>query len=86
MAATQKKQIKLVMSYEYSDQYRSYTITRKNTAAYYPTDLKTRINALNANMPEYFKQTFISDEYDPAIKIIEAQYIETDEEIIYGHQ
>lgn len=86
MAVTQKKQIKLVMSYEYSNQYRSYTITRKSTAAYYPTDLKQRINTLNANMPEYFKQTFISDEYDPAIKIIEAQYIETNEEIIYGHQ
>lgn len=86
MAVTTKKQIKLIMAYEYSDQYRSYTITRKNTEPFYPVDLKTRINALNANMPEYFKQTFISDEYDPAIKIAEAQYIETNEEIIYGHQ
>lgn len=86
MAVTTKKQIKLTMAYEYSDQYRNYTITRKSTEAYYPTNLKQRINSLNANMPEYFKQTFISDAYDPATKIIGAQYIETDEEIIYGHQ
>lgn len=86
MAVTTKKQIKLTIAYEYSDQYRSYTITRKNTETYYPVDLKTRINALNTNMPEYFKQTFISDTYDPATKIIDAQFIEIDEEIIYGHQ
>lgn len=85
MAVTTKKQIKLTIAYEYSNQCRSYTITRKNTEAYYPADLKQRINNLNANMSEYFKQTFISDAYDPATKIIDAQFIETDEEIIYGH-
>lgn len=86
MAATSKKQIKLTMSYLYSDQHRNYTITRKSTEEFYPSDLKQRILALNANMPDYFAQTFVSDEYDTAIKIVAGQYIETNEEIIYGHQ
>ena len=86
MAATSKAQIKLTMSYLYSDQYRNYTITRKNTAEFYPDELKQKILELNADMPDYFAQTFVSDEYDTAEKIIAAQYIETEEEIIYGHQ
>lgn len=86
MAATSKTQIKLTMSYLYSDQHRNYTITRKSTGEFDPSDLKQRILILNANMPDYFAQTFISDEYDTATKIAEAQYIKTEEEIIYGHQ
>ena len=68
MAATSKTQIKLTMAYLYSDTYRNYTITRKSTEDYYYSDLKQRINALNANMPDYFAQSFISDEYDTAVK------------------
>lgn len=86
MAVTSKAQIKLTMSYLYSDQYRNYTITRKNTGEFYPDELKQKIIELNADMPEYFAETFVSDEYDTAVKIAAAQYIETNEEIIYGHQ
>lgn len=86
MAVTSKTQIKLSMEYLYSDIRRNYTITRKSTGEFDPSDLKQRILTLNANMPDYFAQTFISDEYDTAIKIAEAQFITTEEEIIYGHQ
>lgn len=86
MAATSKTQIKLTFAYEYGG-YRAYTITKKNSESdYYASDLKERINALNANAPDYFAQTFVSDDFSPFTKISEAQYITTQEEIIYGHQ
>ena len=86
MAAATKKQIKLTLAYDYGDGYRTYTITRKSNEEYSYGDLKQRINAVNANMPDYFAQSFISDYYSPTVKIAEAQYIETEEEVIYGHQ
>lgn len=86
MAVTTKTQIKLTFLYEYGLN-RTYTITKKNSESGYAAYvLKQRIGIVNANMPDYFAQTFISDEHDYLEKISDAQYITTQEEVIYGHQ
>lgn len=86
MPATTKKQIKLTFQYEYGDR-RNYTITKKNPENDYDaSDLKQRINTVNANMPQYFSYSFTSDYQDPLEKITDAQFITTEEEVIYGHQ
>lgn len=86
MAVVEKEQIKLTFLYDGGDA-RTYTITKKNSGTDYDdSDLKERILKTNAAMPEYFSQTFVSEWLDPLVKISDAQYIITEEEIIYGHQ
>ena len=46
--------------------------------------IKSKVLAINANMPEYFAQTFVSDNGSPCIMISGAQVIETEEEVIYS--
>lgn len=46
--------------------------------------IKNKVLAINANMPEYFAQTFVSDNGSPCIMISGAQVIETEEEVIYS--
>lgn len=47
-------------------------------------DIKNKVLAINANMPDYFAQTFVSDSGSPCIMISKAQYTITDEEVVYS--
>lgn len=86
MAVTTKTQVKLTFLYDGGDT-RTYTITKKNSEAGYNSSvLKARILAVNANMPPYFSEAFVSEWIGYLTKISDAQYIITQEEVIYGHQ
>ena len=47
--------------------------------------IKSAIAAINANMPEYVKQTFISNDRAPLARIKTATFISSSEEVVYGH-
>ncbi len=47
-------------------------------------DIKSKVNAINDNMPPYFAQTFVSDNGAECIMISGAQVITTEEEVIYS--
>lgn len=46
--------------------------------------IKSKVNAINDNMPDYFAQTFVSDAGAECIMISGAQVITTEEEVIYS--
>lgn len=48
------------------------------------SDVKDKVLAINANMPEYFAKTFVSDNGAECIMISGAQIITTEEEVIYS--
>lgn len=61
---------------------RTYTLPDLRDEAL--TDIKSKVKAINQNMPENFSTTFISENKAPAIKIGKAQIISTEEEVIYS--
>lgn len=48
------------------------------------SSVKDKVLAINANMPAYFAQTFVSDNGAECIMISAAQIIITEEEVIYN--
>lgn len=47
-------------------------------------DVKSKIQAINDDMPPYFAHTFVSDSGAECIMISAAQIITTEEEVIYS--
>ena len=47
-------------------------------------DVKSKIQAINDDMPSYFAHTFVSDSGAECIMISAAQIITTEEEVIYS--
>lgn len=47
-------------------------------------NIPTKVKALNANMPAAFKTTFVSENGAECTMISKAQWIETQEEVIYS--
>lgn len=46
--------------------------------------VKAKVVAINANMPEHFAKTFVSDSGAECIMVSKAQIIVTEEEVIYN--
>lgn len=47
-------------------------------------NIRTRVQAINANMSDAFKATFVNEEGSHVIAIGQAQIITTEEEVIYS--
>lgn len=47
-------------------------------------NISTRVQAINANMSNAFKRTFVNADGSPVIAIGKAQLITTEEEVIYN--
>lgn len=47
-------------------------------------NISTRVQAINANMSDAFKRTFVNEDGSPVIAIGKAQLITTEEEVIYS--
>lgn len=62
----------------------SRTITFEKVATEQISNVATRIQAINANMSDAFKATFVSATGSPVITIGKAQVITTEEELIYS--
>lgn len=48
------------------------------------TNIASRVQAINENMSDTFKRTFVTSEGSPVIAIGKAQLIITEEEVIYN--
>lgn len=75
-------EIKLTAVYE---DYTSRTYTFGTTNVEALGTVKTRAKALNANVPNYVKETFISDDGEPFARISAASITAKEETIVYGH-
>lgn len=75
-------EIKLTAVYE---DYTSRTYTFGTSDAQALNNVKARVKALNANVPNYVKETFISDDGEPFARISAASITLKDETIVYGH-
>lgn len=60
------------------------TITFDNVRAQAIGDIATRVQAINNNMSDAFKQTFLSADGATCSSIGKAQVIQTTEEVIYS--
>lgn len=62
----------------------SKTIAFENVKETEIPNIATRVQAINANMSDAFKQTFVNSDGAHAITIGKAQLITTEEEVIYS--
>ena len=60
------------------------TYNFKDISAEDYTQVGTRVRTLNSNMPDSFKQTFLSNSGAQATQISKVQLIEQTEEVIYS--
>lgn len=72
---------KLALTLAYQDmESRTYTLSGVTN---YPNVIKTKVRALNANMPEAFRRTFVSNFGAQCTSIAKAKFITVEEEEIY---
>lgn len=62
----------------------SRTVSFDNVREEQIPNISTRVQAINANMSDAFKRTFVSAEGSPVIAIGKAQVVTTEEEMIYS--
>lgn len=62
----------------------SKTISFENVRQTEIPNISTRVQAINANMSDAFKRTFVTAEGAPVIAIGKAQLVTTEEEVIYN--
>lgn len=62
----------------------SHTYAFNNVRTDALTSIKDKVRAINANMTQDFKKTFVSSTGAPAMQIGKAQIISTQEEVIYN--
>ena len=65
--------------------YTTRTYSFNTTDVSVLANVKPRIIALNANVPNYVKETFISDSGEQFARISAASITAKEEEIVYGH-
>lgn len=75
---------KIAIGVNYDD-YTSRTYNFDVTEFPQIASVKSAIAAINTNMPEYVKQTFISNDRAPLARIKSATFISSSEEVVYGH-
>lgn len=73
----------LVLKLAYQDATsRNYTLSGVSTTAI--SQIKNKVIAINANMPENFARTFVSDIGARCVMISSARLVTTEEEVIYS--
>lgn len=60
---------------------RNYTLTGMDESAY--PYVRRKVQAINANMPTNFSQTFVSEYGSPCASISKAKIVNVQEEVIY---
>lgn len=76
-----KNEVKLQINYEDNT---SRTVTFEHVKQSAATNIAQRVASLNANPSAEFRTTFRSDNNARATGIGKAQFIQTEEEVIYG--
>lgn len=81
MATTETTNVILTLAYEDST---SRNVTFSGVEDKDVANVKTRVKSLNANLPESFKETFVSANGYKCRMISKAQIVTTEEEVIYS--